>query len=92
MTVFALGVPCLINVLELNMNGGLHRMSSLHVVQNSKYSYTSTFILFFTSMKQDAQRRADAEIINRVLNSARSMKCSTVLQATGSWAGGWERG
>ena len=23
MTVFALGVPCLINVLELNMNGAL---------------------------------------------------------------------
>ena len=64
MTVFALGVPCLVNVLELNMNDGLHRMSSLHVVQNSKRSYTLPFILFFTSMKQDAQRRVDAEIIN----------------------------
>ena len=41
MTVFALGVPCLINVLELNMNGGLQRMSSLHVVLNTKHSYTS---------------------------------------------------
>ena len=42
MTVFALGDSHLVNVRELNMNGGLlfWWISSLHVVQNSKHSYT----------------------------------------------------
>ena len=46
MIVFALGVPRLVKLMFLNLMVAFMRISSLHVVQNSKHSYTFIRKLF----------------------------------------------